>query len=337
MIVPLFDRPHREARRLVSSGFPVYVTVNPVEYHGPHLSLHNDRRLARGILEALHPRIEEALGEHPLVVGADLEVGVEPCAGPGTRHVSFRAVRALVLETCRTLAELGARRVVLATFHGSPAHNLALQAGVDWLERRGVRAIAPFHVVLDAMISFDDPETYAPAVVHVQDPQERAGMLAGLARDFHAGFFETSLSLHLAPETVSPIYRDLPPCAEIRPAPGFARLARWAARVGRRRLAREFEMVAHAIGWTNLRPFPGYTGRPAHATASAGAFFTVKIIERYAEAMRRVFLEDAPGPRPILPWMTALTLAGRLAPRPVPTREVLDFVHSDTKRLEALP
>ena len=47
--VSLFDLPHDAARRLVQSGAPVYLFVNPVEYHGPHLPLHNDRIIAHGI------------------------------------------------------------------------------------------------------------------------------------------------------------------------------------------------------------------------------------------------------------------------------------------------
>jgi hypothetical protein len=42
-VTSLFDVPHHDARRLARSGAPVYLTINPVEYHGPHLSLHNDR------------------------------------------------------------------------------------------------------------------------------------------------------------------------------------------------------------------------------------------------------------------------------------------------------
>jgi hypothetical protein len=33
----LLDLPHRVARRLAAEDRPVYLLVNPVEYHGPHL------------------------------------------------------------------------------------------------------------------------------------------------------------------------------------------------------------------------------------------------------------------------------------------------------------
>ena len=104
-MLPLLDQSHREALRRVRSGATVYLSVNPVEFHGPHLSLHNDRLVSEGLIRDLHARLEP---EQPLLVGADLEVGVDPCPGPGSRHTPFTVVRRLVLDACRGLAELGA-------------------------------------------------------------------------------------------------------------------------------------------------------------------------------------------------------------------------------------
>ncbi len=56
----LLDLPHRRATTLLSSGAPVYLLVNPVEYHGPHLSLHNDRLVSMGLVRGLHARLADA-------------------------------------------------------------------------------------------------------------------------------------------------------------------------------------------------------------------------------------------------------------------------------------
>jgi creatinine amidohydrolase len=113
-MISLFDQSHTEARRLVKTGATVFLTVNPVEFHGPHLSLHNDRIISLGLAKDLHARLEP---KAPLLLGADLEVGVDPCPGPGSRHTPYGVVRDLVVEACRALAELGVKRVVLMTFH----------------------------------------------------------------------------------------------------------------------------------------------------------------------------------------------------------------------------
>ena len=159
-MISLFDQPWSRARELVATGAPVFATVNPVEFHGPHLSLHNDRLVSRGLCRDLHRHLYPQLDSSALLLGADLEVGVEPAAGRGSRHTPYRVVRQLVVETCRALAELGAQRVILMTFHGAPMHAHALQAGVDQLARLGVPAVAPFNLLLEHMVDLN-PEPYA--------------------------------------------------------------------------------------------------------------------------------------------------------------------------------
>src|SRR5207237_890315 len=81
----------------------------------------------------------------------------------------------------------------------------------------------------------------------------------------------TSLLLHYRPDCVSADHRRLPPCPDLVPQRPFLLAARAAALLGRRALADELRFVARAVGWMQLRPFPGYTGSPHHATAPAGS------------------------------------------------------------------
>jgi creatinine amidohydrolase len=163
----LFDLPHTDARALLATGVPVYLTINPVEYHGPHLSLHNDRLLSRGLSQALAERLNRRHPDWPCVFASDIELGVEPCPGLGTRRLEHQTVRATILEACRALAELGARRVVLMTFHGAPLHGVAIHAGLELLRARGIPTIAPFHGVLRELIDLEDPWRYADALAFV--------------------------------------------------------------------------------------------------------------------------------------------------------------------------
>jgi creatinine amidohydrolase len=315
-VISLLDVPHQEAQRLLRGGAPVYLTVNPVEYHGPHLSLHNDRLVSLGIVRELHERLR-ARHDWPLVLAADLEIGVEPCPGPGTRRTPYLIARQLVLEACRALIELGATKVVIMTFHGAPLHNVAIEAGVRLLARAGVRAVAPFNIVLQEMLAVV-PEKYAAAFAHIEDAAEREEMMTTLAFDFHAGFFETSMALHYAPDSVSPDYRSLAPCADVQPDPKFALAARVARAAGAERLARELSFAAAGVGWNALRPFPGYTGRPHRATAAAGAIFVAQMVEDFERVVEDVFAGRAESPPPIMQWVEKLSLGGRVGNLPVP-------------------
>jgi len=318
-MISLFDVPHQEARRLVCSGAPVYLTINPVEYHGPHLSLHNDRLISFGLAREVHEALAKT-NDWPFVVGADLEIGVEPCPGPGSRRTPFGVARHLVLEACRAVAELGATRVIIMTFHGAPLHNVAIEAGVELLRAAGVRAIAPFNGLLQEML-FLDASKFAEAFAHIEDASERSQMMSALANDFHAGFFETSMALHYAPESVAPDYTSLPPCADVRPDAKFSLDARVARALGRDTLARELMFAAEGMGWNALRPFPGYTGRPHRATAQAGAVFAREIVRRYVAGIEDVFAGRAQSPTPIMRWAATLSLGGRIGNLPIPPSE----------------
>lgn len=310
MTIALFDLPQHEARRLLQRGVPVWLCVNPVEYHGPHLSLHNDRVLSLGLVDAVGARLQ-ALRDWPIVLADHLELGVDPCAGPGSRPLPFTLVRDVVVESCRALRELGAERVVLVTFHGAPLHNVALEAGVKWLRAHGVAAIAPFHLLLQEMLALTDAAPYADAFVPVADEVARARVTEQLPLDFHAGFFETSLSLAWAPHTVSPIHRDLPPCPAYAPDAALARAAAGARRLGRESLARELAYGANAIGWSALRPFPGYTSEPAIANVESGRIFARHLVDRFTPVIDDVLHGRAAPPEPIMPWVEWMTARGR--------------------------
>jgi creatinine amidohydrolase len=320
----VLDVSHSRARALLASGAPVFLPVNPVEYHGPHLPLHNDALISRGLSRALHAELGALGRDWPLLVASDLEVGVDPTSGPGSRLVSYRDATALVVEACRRLVELGAQRVILMTFHGAPLHSLAIDAGVRWLTRHGVPALSPLNLLLQAMLDLN-VEDYADAYATIEDEAERAVMIREATNDFHAGFMETSLALHYAPESVDPIHRKLPPCPEVVPNARLLTASRAAARFGKMQLARELRFAATAIAWHALRPFPGYTSRPHLASAEAGSTIAGHVVPEFARVADRVFRGQEAAPEPIMPWIASATLGGTIPTDSIPLDAIAQF------------
>ena len=307
--VMLLELPHHEMVRLVrSTDAPVFVAVNPVEFHGPHLSLHNDKLVTEGLSREIHA--------FPFLVAHDLEVGAEPCSGPGTRHVPYRHVRATLLETVRALAEIGARRIVINTFHGGGLHNLAIEQACRAFEAAGGRAFGPLAIALRAMVEFD-PALLGDAIETLPD-RERAAVVDELRFDFHAGWLETSLALHYAPASVSPRHVDLAPAVSLPRDRFIGAASAVAHRFGAGGLAAELDFLATAATWTRVRPFVGYTGRPHLATAEAGRRIAARFVERYAEAAEAVLYGKGEIPRAPFRYLPALTLGGRLEPTFVP-------------------
>lgn len=307
---------HRELQRLLRRGTPVYLPVNPTEFHGPHLSLFNDHLISVGVARDMHRRLCARMGDMPLLLAEDVGVGVQPCPGPGSRATSYRTVRRMVRDAVNRLADLGATRVVLITFHGDPLHNHALQAGVKALQRRGVAALAPLNLALDQLAA-GALEGVEAAWSSVRDESDRAALEADVASDFHAGFVETSLSLHHAARTVGEL-RDLPPCPPIVPDRVAKTVAAWARAAGLERLGLELDVVARGLGWYAMRPFLGYTGRPDLANPEAGAVFAEALADGFAEAAYAVFEQGAAAPTPPMTWLPAATLGGRVGGVHVP-------------------
>jgi creatinine amidohydrolase/Fe(II)-dependent formamide hydrolase-like protein len=276
----------------------------------------------------MHDLYSRMLSEHPeweWLEFADLECGVQPVPGPGSRGVPFDVMRRLVLDVCRSVAELGAKRVVLMTFHGSPLHGIALEHGVKALRRWGVHAVAPFNIMLRKLL--DAPgSVFSDAYDVLGSSSERDIMQAAFQSDFHGGFLETSVALHYASSTVDSCFEKLPPCPAVLPDRGLELAATIARKAGRSDLARELHIGAYGQGWYALRPFPGYTGNPSLATAEAGKAFARTFVEL---AWKDVLSALHGRPSALVPlgwWFEYASMGGKLSLPRVGLDDV--FVHA---------
>ena len=317
-----FDLPLGDVASALKSGAVAYVPVNPIEYHGPHLSLENDHLVSVGLAEDLHASIAKP-GE-PFVLARDLNVGVDPTFGPGTVATSYHDVKQAILDACAVLLEYGAKRVAFMTFHGSPNHAMALEAGVRYLRERGVRVISPLNELLRFLLE-PDRATLLPVYACVDDAEERQAMLDDASSDFHGGFVETSLAMYYAPKSVRGIVSTLPPCPPLVPSKGYKVLVSALRKAGFSKLANELLLVGKAIAWTELRPFPGYTGRPHRASPEAGALLAELIRKRYVALAHSVLYGTGLSPAPVLDWMPVATMGGRVAPPPPTLADVMTF------------
>ncbi len=306
----LFELPSPEARRLLAGGAPAWLRVNPKEYHGPHLDVWNDALVSEGFVGRLVAKLR---GQNPgwdWLDAGELGVGSGTVKGPGTENTPPATVRRQVLEACDRLADLGAKKVVLMTFHGDPLHNHAIWAGVTRLRKRGIQAVAPMNLVLHAQM---DPAAsdLDDVLATVQDAEERRVARQRIAEELHAGFLETSVAMCLAPDTV----RDpakVPSCSVIVPVSVFRHASTLAKFFRNPPLAIELNFLALALGWFAIRPFPGYSGMPHLANSRAGELLVKRIATQMHDHIKAVFdSNELPMPPPLL-WLETLTWRGRL-------------------------
>jgi creatinine amidohydrolase len=307
----LSEIPNEEAGALVATGAPVIVFFNPVEYHGPHLPLDTDSLLSFGAISETYNRMRDEGTEWPLLIYSTLRVGCGAVPTRGTVHHRYREVRRMMLDTCRGLRTLGAKRVILMTFHGEPHHNLAIDDGVKLLRSWGIQAMAPMNVIMTESVEMKIAD-YDSVFATIPDERERTICRDTFSADFHAGFFETSLMLHWRPEAVGKAWKSVPPCPPLGSMPLLRRIAGFFRARGRENTAREIEFAEIGILWSKIRPVLGYTGRPALANAEAGRLFAERMTALISKAILGYFVKQIPPPEPIWKWIRVLSLGARI-------------------------
>ncbi|MBR7833133.1 mycofactocin biosynthesis peptidyl-dipeptidase MftE [Actinospica durhamensis] len=146
------------------SGATVLVPVGSTEQHGPHLPLSTDSVIASAVAERTAARLGGSRFVAPVVAFGN---SGEHAGFPGTVSIGHEALRLVLIELVRSLG-LWAARTVLVNGHGGNVRTL--NEAVGQLRTEG-------HAV--AWTGCDFP-----------------------GADAHAGRTETSVLLHLAPETV---------------------------------------------------------------------------------------------------------------------------------------
>jgi len=156
----------------------VVVPTAAIEQHGPHLPLDTDTFLCTSVAHAGAARAGDALVTPTICFGSS----EHHMAFAGTVTLRQETFRETVTDVCRSVAAHGFTRLVLVNGHGG---NTALLGAV--VQHLGFDA--PVHVMAVDYWNFA-----RPVIAEV-----RESPTGGMA---HACEFETSLMLHLRPESV---------------------------------------------------------------------------------------------------------------------------------------
>jgi len=156
-----------------------FLSVSPMEAHGPHLPLGTDLYVAREIerrtMHRLAPR-------YSVVSLPSLPVGACRMARdfPGSMSMDWRTVRDTVAEQLRLVADMDFSYLMLLTFHMDLHHVKAIHAAMKKASRHGLTVCEPL-----------TPHFYQGTLWPPMDEGE-----------VHADAKETSLGLALFPELV---------------------------------------------------------------------------------------------------------------------------------------
>ena len=181
------DLTTRDFAQLQASGQAAQtVAVLPVaaiEQHGPHLPLSVDATLLQGVIDAALPLLPANLPTlflPPQVVG----LSTEHLAYPGTLSLAPATVIALWTEIGACVARAGVKKLLLLNGHGGQVSVMDIVA----------RELRQHHGLLVYSSSWFSLPLPGDVQVLFSAQEHRFGI--------HAGEIETSMMLHLAPETV---------------------------------------------------------------------------------------------------------------------------------------
>ena len=190
-IRPLTEMTWQEVQEAHQKAWIGLLPIGAVEAHGPHLPLRTDGIIAEAWAQEAAERLE-ARGMEALVLPT-IDYTPAPFAKsfPGTLSVGRETVTRLIVDVARAVAAQGARALVLCNAHLDPENLAALKDAV----RRAYAVGVP--------ILFPDLTSGALAVRLTEEFQSGA---------CHAGQYETSIVMSVAPELVrEDVRRGLPP------------------------------------------------------------------------------------------------------------------------------
>lgn len=228
------------------------VPIGAIEHHGPHLPLSTDALVAERVADAAAARVAASGIDAWLLPTVSYGKSDEHHWAPGTVWLEGTTLLEQLVEIGRSIAATPARTVAFVNGHGG---NVML---LGWANRELRRRFG--------LRSFSMPAGIGGAA------DGRDGRPDELGQGIHAGFVETSVVMHLAPELVA---AELPP----RNVPERIAALR---HIG-------FNGKPVMFGWTSDDFGPtGVIGDPTGANAAAGAELFERGVGFVAEALAEI-------------------------------------------------
>ena len=236
-----------EVAELAGEDSLMIVPVGSIEQHGPHLRLHEDIANALALAESA-----AGASPHPVLVAPPIWWGMAPhhMGFAGTISLRLETLAALITDICTSLAAHGFRRILLLNGHGGNAAALIATA----------TQLSADHELFVSTVSY---WALIPDVLREVGTSAEGGM-------GHAGEMETSIALHLRPDTVleDRIEADIPATASGPRAIDFRS-------PGAVSMPRDLRRDSKA----------GVIGDPTTASAAKGEIIMTALVERLVDVI----------------------------------------------------
>lgn len=203
-ILEFGDLTAKELSALDRTKTAIFLTVAPIEEHGPHLPLATDIIESEGVARALARRLVMERPEWTFLFHPRIPIGTDVYTYPGSLSVSPNVLRDLVRDLGFSLVSSGFRIIFLANHHAGPRHNFALEEAARIVsQHKGIRMVA---LATRLMIDFFFRDGLQEYQRWIGEDKRTTHTL-----DHHAGSYETSEMLFFRPDLVHSEWKTLPP------------------------------------------------------------------------------------------------------------------------------
>lgn len=244
----------------------VAVTMSPMEVHGPHLPIGQDWLEAQALLESVAASTVERRPDWNVLIIPPVPVAEDSLPHVGSIAMPPHLVRDVAYYILKPFAEAGFKRMIISSFHGGPRHMTALESAADKLTTKyETHAISIFSAVVARM---KNGNVFYDAVKNLTDNKIT---LEEISRDWHAGFVETSIALHLWPQLIEKGWEELPPLYRERKEDEHGNYYMGAGKEGLAgKIAELIEVISNVKGSIDHYSTNTYSGYPAMASKEFG-------------------------------------------------------------------
>lgn len=207
-ILRLEQMTYKEVRELPRDRTVLIATVSPLEVHGDHLPLGQDMFEGEQVAKETMLRLFNEGLDWKAVFIQPIPVACDTVPGVGSVEFSPSMVTKVAYTLMEPFAKDGFTRMAFASFHGSPRHTVALERACARLQDTyaNAAAVSLFSVGINGIgkkgfAFLHEAAEGSPGY----DLDEKR-----IYHDQHGGVVETSLALHLFPELVNEVYKELP-------------------------------------------------------------------------------------------------------------------------------
>ena len=185
----------------------VFVSISPIEGHGPHLPLGVDFFDGIYFAELIAKITIKKQPDFDALIYPGIPLGTQVYRLPGSVKIDNITFYKLVVGLGQSLATSGFKYIFVLSGHGSPKDIVAIESAARKVRRKC--KIGMYNLSGNLAVRFLKGEFVDRISAQLSKPltQEEKGLLA---KDIHGGWWETSMMLYLRPDLVSDKFKSLP-------------------------------------------------------------------------------------------------------------------------------